>query len=64
MGIVGALVSSAGAAAEHWFFGLALAAQAAFYALAGLGAWLEARDRTGADRFSGELPVALGKQAR
>jgi poly-beta-1,6-N-acetyl-D-glucosamine synthase len=62
--LIGALVSNAALAAEHWVFGLALTAQAAFYTLAGLGAWLEARDRTGGERFSGELPVALGKQAR
>ena len=41
--LLGAFVSSAALAAEHWVFGLALAAQVAFYVLAGVGAWLEAQ---------------------
>ena len=62
--LIGVLVSSAGLAADHWFFRLALLAQAAFYGLAALGAWLETKTGPTAERFSSRLRVALGREAR
>jgi poly-beta-1,6-N-acetyl-D-glucosamine synthase len=58
------LVSSAALAGDGWIYGLALIAQTVFYGLAGLGAWLEAKDRRSGQPFAAKLPVALGKEAR
>jgi cellulose synthase/poly-beta-1,6-N-acetylglucosamine synthase-like glycosyltransferase len=62
--LVGLLVASVTLAADRWVFALALAAQIAFYGLAAIGAWLEARERPRADRFAGKLPMALGEGPR
>jgi poly-beta-1,6-N-acetyl-D-glucosamine synthase len=62
--LVALLVSSIALADDGWLYSLALAAQAAFYALAALGAWLEARDRHTEQRFATKVPVAIGKGAR
>jgi cellulose synthase/poly-beta-1,6-N-acetylglucosamine synthase-like glycosyltransferase len=62
--LISVLVSSVRLAGEHWVFGLALAAQAAFYALAAMGAWLEAKERPAGDGFAGKLPLALREGPR
>jgi cellulose synthase/poly-beta-1,6-N-acetylglucosamine synthase-like glycosyltransferase len=62
--LVALFVSSVALADEGWLFSLALAAQAGFYALAAVGAWLEGRDRQAGQRFATKLPVAIGKEAR
>jgi cellulose synthase/poly-beta-1,6-N-acetylglucosamine synthase-like glycosyltransferase len=54
--LIGLFVASAWLAPSSWFFTLALLAQAAFYGLAALGAWLDARDR----REPLALPDRLG----
>jgi cellulose synthase/poly-beta-1,6-N-acetylglucosamine synthase-like glycosyltransferase len=43
--LVALLAASIALAANHLFYGLSLAAQCAFYLLAGYGAWLESRSR-------------------
>ena len=45
--LVALLVSSAVLAWQSWFFTAALGAQFAFYSLAALGAWLDAKERGG-----------------
>jgi cellulose synthase/poly-beta-1,6-N-acetylglucosamine synthase-like glycosyltransferase len=60
--LVAALVSSAGLAQAHWIYALAFGAQLGFYALAGIGAWLDLRERQ-AD-FPDRSPLAIGKEAR
>src|SRR5262245_32515267 len=65
--LIGALVSSTALAGRHWIFTAAFAAQAMFYGLAVIGAWLDSRDRrTGQpSRTLHDFPVpALGKEAR
>ena len=62
--LIGLFASSVMLAREGWSYALALAAQAAFYALAALGACLDAKARHGAGGFTADLPVALGKEAR
>jgi poly-beta-1,6-N-acetyl-D-glucosamine synthase len=62
--LLGAFVSSAALAASTWVYTCAFVAQAAFYALALLGAWLDARDRHLHVQFHDELPMALSKEAR
>ncbi len=57
--LIGLFVSSAALAAEHWFFGMVLAVQGAFYGLAALGAWFETRSGSSVDRSPGNVPVAL-----
>jgi cellulose synthase/poly-beta-1,6-N-acetylglucosamine synthase-like glycosyltransferase len=47
--LMAVFVSSAALAASHWIYTLAFLAQAAFYGLAVVGAWLDARDRQPAD---------------
>jgi cellulose synthase/poly-beta-1,6-N-acetylglucosamine synthase-like glycosyltransferase len=62
--LIGLFVSSVALAPSGWFHALALMAQIGFYALAGLGGWLEARNREAVPAFAAELPVALGKDVR
>jgi hypothetical protein len=62
--LLGVLVSSAGLAADQWFFRVVLLAQVAFYGLAALGAWFEPHAGRNTERFSGKLPVTFGKEAR
>lgn len=62
--LIGLFVSSVVLAGSGWIYTLALAAQIGFYALAALGACLEARNRQVAPTFAAELPMALGKEAR
>jgi poly-beta-1,6-N-acetyl-D-glucosamine synthase len=56
--------TSAALAATSWIYAAAFIAQAAFYGLAVVGAWLDARERQPRGRFDRELPVAAGKEAR
>jgi cellulose synthase/poly-beta-1,6-N-acetylglucosamine synthase-like glycosyltransferase len=61
--LIVAFISSAVLAPASWLYALAFVAQAAFYGLAVVGAWLDTRDRhTGAP--IGKLRVAVGKGAR
>jgi hypothetical protein len=62
--LVALLIASIALADNHWLYGLALIAQLAFYALAAVGARLEARDRQIEQRFATKLPVAIGKEAQ
>jgi poly-beta-1,6-N-acetyl-D-glucosamine synthase len=58
------LASSAVLAASSWVYFAAFCAQAAFYGLADLGAWLDARDRRATRAYSSRMPMALtGKVA-
>lgn len=47
--LLAALVSSATLAATHWIYTIAFAAQAGFYGLALVGAWLDSHDRPSPD---------------
>jgi len=62
--LIGLFASSVMLARDGWTYALAFAAQAAFYALAALGAWLDAKARHDASGFAADLPVAFGKEAR
>jgi poly-beta-1,6-N-acetyl-D-glucosamine synthase len=65
--LVGTLVSSAVLATSGPIYALAFAAQAVFYGLALIGAWLDSRDRglMSADApFGGKLSMSIGKEAR
>jgi cellulose synthase/poly-beta-1,6-N-acetylglucosamine synthase-like glycosyltransferase len=61
--LLAVLVGSAALAPSHWFYTLALLMQAAFYGLAGLGWWIESRERRPSSRPD-EVPVVAGKEAR
>jgi hypothetical protein len=61
--LIALFVSSAALAAEHWLYATAFGAQLAFYALAALGGWIDARERQ-TESFGASLPVAVGKEAR
>jgi biofilm PGA synthesis N-glycosyltransferase PgaC len=65
--LLAALASSAVLAADQWFYAAAFAVQVAFYGLAAVGGWIEAKERHApgvkAQRHD-NLPVALGKEAR
>ena len=56
--------ASAVLAAHHWVYALAFLAQAAFYGLAVLGAWLDARERPAPGQFGSKTPMPAGKEAR
>jgi cellulose synthase/poly-beta-1,6-N-acetylglucosamine synthase-like glycosyltransferase len=65
--LVGTLVSSAALATSGAIYAFALAAQAVFYGLALVGAWLDSRERgLTADEtaFGGDLSISVGKEAR
>jgi poly-beta-1,6-N-acetyl-D-glucosamine synthase len=66
--LIGALVSSAALAESSWLYGCAFTLQAAFYGLAVIGAWLDARDRHShvatSGTFPGELTMSLSKDVR
>jgi cellulose synthase/poly-beta-1,6-N-acetylglucosamine synthase-like glycosyltransferase len=62
--LVATLASSAALASEAWLYATAFAVQGAFYGLALIGAWLDARDRQSGHPFGGKLPMAMGKEAR
>lgn len=53
------LASSAVLAAASWLYFAAFCAQAAFYGLADLGAWLDARERRTTGAYSSRMPMAL-----
>ena len=57
-------VTSAALAARNWFYVAAFVAQAAFYGLAVVGAWLDSREREPGGPYGGKMPVAMGKEAR
>jgi cellulose synthase/poly-beta-1,6-N-acetylglucosamine synthase-like glycosyltransferase len=57
-------VASAALASTAWVYAAAFAAQATFYGLAVLGAWLDTRNRHTGEPFHRRLHVALGKEAR
>jgi len=61
--LIAILVSSAVLAASSWLYFAAFCAQAAFYGLADLGAWLESRERRGTGACSSRMPMALSKGA-
>ena len=56
--------TSAALAASSWVYAAAFLAQAAFYGLAVVGAFLDAHDRQPRAQFERELPVVAGKEAR
>lgn len=60
------LVASVALASGAWFYTAALALQLAFYGLAGVGGWIESRERQSASATGrrDEIPVVLGKEAR
>jgi cellulose synthase/poly-beta-1,6-N-acetylglucosamine synthase-like glycosyltransferase len=65
--LIAVFVASAALAATSWIYAAAFVAQAAFYGLAVIGAWLDAHDRQPRPGYEGKLPVAvspLGKDAR
>jgi cellulose synthase/poly-beta-1,6-N-acetylglucosamine synthase-like glycosyltransferase len=62
--LVALLAASAALAGDGWVYAGAFAAQVAFYGLAAVGAWLEARDRQAARPFANDLGMTLGKEAR
>jgi biofilm PGA synthesis N-glycosyltransferase PgaC len=65
--LIAVFVTSAALAATSWIYAAAFLAQAAFYGLAVVGAWLDARDRHPRAGDQRELPVAvspLSKDAR
>ena len=45
--LVTLFLASAAAAPSHWFYAVALAAQAGFYGLAALGAWMDRQQARG-----------------
>jgi biofilm PGA synthesis N-glycosyltransferase PgaC len=53
------LASSAVLAASSWLYFAAFCAQAAFYGLADLGAWLDARERRTTRDYSSRMPMSL-----
>jgi poly-beta-1,6-N-acetyl-D-glucosamine synthase len=57
--LVGAFLASGILAASSWWYAAAFGLQAAFYGLAVLGAWLEARDRATRQPSFGKARVAL-----
>ena len=60
-------VTSAALAAVSWLYVAAFVVQVAFYGLAVIGAWLDARDHQPRGRYDGKvgkMPVAVGKEAR
>jgi cellulose synthase/poly-beta-1,6-N-acetylglucosamine synthase-like glycosyltransferase len=62
--LLGTFASSAALAPESWAYATTFAAQGIFYALALVGAWLDARDRPSGHPFGSEFPVPAGKEAR
>jgi cellulose synthase/poly-beta-1,6-N-acetylglucosamine synthase-like glycosyltransferase len=62
--LLAVFVTSAVLAARSWIYAAAFFAQAAFYGLAVVGAWLDARDRQPRDQFENKLPVPVSKEAR
>lgn len=62
--LVATFVSSAALASSAWIYGVAFVAQSAFYALAVLGAWLDARSGPSQAAFRRKLSMTLGKEAR
>src|SRR5215207_8918510 len=62
--LLAVFVTSAALAATSWIYAAAFVAQAAFYGLAVVGAWLDARDRQPRRRFERKLPIAASKEAR
>ena len=62
--LLGALISSAVLIGRHWIYTAAFAAQAAFYALAAYGGWLDYRDRRAAALGPAGHPMAFGKETR
>jgi hypothetical protein len=46
-------------AASSWVYFAVFCAQAAFYGLADLGAWLDARERRTTSAYSSRMPMAL-----
>ena len=62
--LLAVFVTSAVLAATSWIYVTAFVAQAAFYGLAVVGAWLDARDRQPREPFDNKLPVAVSKEAR
>jgi cellulose synthase/poly-beta-1,6-N-acetylglucosamine synthase-like glycosyltransferase len=61
--LVAAFLSSAVLAPSRWYYGAALTVQVGFYGLAGLGAWLECRNRHDPAEFD-RMSVQLDKGAR
>jgi poly-beta-1,6-N-acetyl-D-glucosamine synthase len=57
--LVGAFLASGIMAASSWLYAAALGVQAAFYGLALLGAWFEARDRAARRPVFRKAPIAL-----
>jgi cellulose synthase/poly-beta-1,6-N-acetylglucosamine synthase-like glycosyltransferase len=57
-------VVSAALAVTHWIYAAAFVAQAAFYGLAVVGAWLDAQGSRTDGEYDGKLPVVVGKEAR
>ena len=62
--LVVTLIASAALATTAWVYAIAFAAQAGFYGLALIGAWLDVRDRHSGPPFASKLPMRLGKEAR
>jgi cellulose synthase/poly-beta-1,6-N-acetylglucosamine synthase-like glycosyltransferase len=62
--LLAVFVTSAVLAASSWIYAAAFVAQAAFYGLAVVGAFLDARDRQPHARFERDVSVVVGKEAR
>jgi cellulose synthase/poly-beta-1,6-N-acetylglucosamine synthase-like glycosyltransferase len=61
--LLAVFVTSAALAATSWIYAAAFVAQGAFYGLAVVGAWFDARERQPHGPFD-KLPVAVSKEAR
>jgi poly-beta-1,6-N-acetyl-D-glucosamine synthase len=62
--LIAVFVTSAALSAVSWLYVVAFAAQAGFYGLAVIGAWLDARERQPRGGYDGKMPVPFGKEAR
>jgi poly-beta-1,6-N-acetyl-D-glucosamine synthase len=62
--LLGLFVASVWLSNRHWFYAFASIAQIAFYALAVLGAWFEARERSAAEPADAAPPVAPARMAK